>query len=296
MGDKVRTIKSLPKLPPRPPEAHKGDFGRVLMVGGSGGMIGAPALAALGALRGGAGLVVMALPEPIQLAAAALCPCATSAPLTCSKNGELAAEAVRQVVSAAEGSDVLAVGCGMGVAGGAGRVVRALLGQDRPVVLDADGLNNLARIDEWPTIVACPLVLTPHPGELARLTGRAIREVQADRVAAAVDAARAWSRPGKAPPVVALKGAATVVTDGKRVYVNRTGNPGMASGGSGDVLTGLLAALIGQGLEAFDAACLGVHLHGLAGDLAADKLGQVSLIATDLIDFLPAAFAQFRSA
>jgi len=281
------------ELAPRRRDAHKGDFGRVLVVGGSRGMIGAPALAANAALRGGAGLTTVALPELVQLTVAALCPCATSIPLSCNASGELGVRAVRQVLAAAGRCDVLAVGPGMGVSAGSAQVVRAVLEQSKPLVLDADGLNNLARIDGWTALRRCPLVLTPHPGEFATLTGRSVPEIQQDRTAAAVAAAREWAgREDEAELVVTLKGAGTVVTDGRRVYVNATGNPGMATGGSGDVLTGLVAALIGQGLGPFEAACLGVCVHGRAGDLAARKVGQVSLIASDLLEFLPEALAK----
>ncbi len=287
----------LSSLSQREPEAHKGDFGRVLVVGGSRGMIGAPALAANAALRGGAGLVTIAAPEPVQLAVATLCACATSIPLSCRPDGTLGPSAVQQVLEPAEGSDVLAVGPGMGVSPGAAGVVRAVLEQEMPVVLDADGLNNLQSIEPWPAVRRCPIVLTPHPGELSRLTGVSTDQIQLDREQAAIDASNEWLEPAQtdAPLVLVLKGAGTVVTDATSVYVNDTGNPGMATGGSGDVLTGLLAALIGQGLGLFDAACLGVHVHGLAGDLAAGRRGEASLIASDLIDFLPAAFQKLQS-
>ena len=287
----VERVSCLPELAPRAPDAHKGHFGRVLVVGGSRGMVGAPALAANAALRGGAGLVTVAAPEIVQLTVASLCPCATSLALKCGADGDLAAQAARQVLTAAGRCDVLAVGPGMGVSAGAGQLVGAVLDLKKPVVFDADGLNNLARIDRWPERRRCPAVLTPHPGELATLTGRSIRDIQADREAAGVAAAREWvGKTADVPLVVALKGAGTVVTDGRRVYLNQTGNPGMATGGAGDVLTGLLAALIGQGLGVFEAACLGAHLHGLAGDLAAEKFGQVAMIASDLLADLPEAF------
>ena len=293
-----KQVRSLPKLPPRKPDAHKGDFGRVLVVGGSRGMIGAPALAANAALRSGAGLVTVAAPEAVQLAVAGLCPCATSLPLSCRPDGAPAPTAVRQMLDLAEVCDVLAVGPGMARSQGAAMLVRAALEQPQPVILDADGLNNLAGIDRWPGIRRCPLVLTPHPGEFSRLTGKPVAEIQQDRVGAAIAAAKEWGEAGtsagESPLVVVLKGAGTVVTDGDRVYVNRTGNPGMATGGTGDVLTGVVAALIGQHLGPFEAACLGAHVHGLAGDLAARQLGKISLIATDLTDFLPQAFRRLR--
>ncbi|MGC9455060.1 MAG: NAD(P)H-hydrate dehydratase [Phycisphaerae bacterium] len=291
MTPQLRRVKTVPSLPPRPGGAHKGSFGRVLVVGGSRGMTGAPALAANAALRGGAGLVTFAAPSSVQLTVATMCPCATSIPLACDAEGNLERAAVAQAAKAAEAADVVAVGPGFAIAHPQRDTVQALLMQTRPVVLDADGLNNLAHISDWPACRACPLVLTPHPGEFARLTGRSVGEIQSDREAAAVEAALKWAGPNESdqPLVVLLKGAGTVVTDGERVYVNDTGNPGMATGGTGDVLTGLIAALIGQGLDAFDAACLGVRLHGRAGDLAAERLGEVSLTASDVLDFLPAA-------
>jgi len=272
-------------------------MGRVLVVGGSQTMLGAPALAALAALRGGAGLVTMALPESIQLHAASLCPCATSLPLSCGSDGALAAAAAAEVRRAAERADVLAVGPGMAAGTAQRMVVQAALEQSHPVVLDADGLNNLQAIDDWPAGRRCPLVLTPHPGEMARLLNRSIADIQNDRERIAVAAATEWldrRTIADVPLVLVLKGAGTVVTDGRRVYVNTTGNPGMATGGTGDVLTGLIAALIGQGLELFDAAVLGVYLHGAAGDAAAAAGSQASLIASDLIDQLPGAFSRLN--
>ncbi len=288
----IERIDTVVKLPARKRDAHKGEFGRVLVVGGSRGMVGAPALAANAALRGGAGLVTVAVPGTIQLAVAAVCPCATSVPLACNEADELTSEAARQMVAAAAACDVLAVGPGMAVGRRQQDLVQAALEQEKPLVLDADALNNLWRIADWGAIRRCPTVLTPHPGEFARMTGRDVKEIQADREGAAIAAVQEWTgRPAEnRPPLVcALKGAGTVVTDGKRMYVNDTGNAGMATGGSGDVLTGLAAAILGQALPAFEAACLAVRCHGLAGDLAAEKLGQVSLTAADLLDYLPAA-------
>jgi len=297
MGLDIQRIDKVPTLAPRRRSAHKGDMGRVLIVGGSQTMLGAPALAALAALRGGAGLVTMAVPRTIQPHVATLCPCATSLRLACDADGVLAAEAAAQVRKAAEVADVLAVGPGMGVGTPERMVVQAALEQSRPVVLDADGLNNLVALGDWPGRRRCPLVLTPHPGEMARLVSRSIADVQADREQIAAGAVREWGDRRTiedVPLVLVLKGAGTVVTDGRRLQVNTTGNPGMATGGSGDVLTGLIAALIGQGLSGFDAAALGVHLHGDAGDAAAAAGSEVSLIASDLIDHLGGAFGRLE--
>ncbi|MBS3822089.1 MAG: NAD(P)H-hydrate dehydratase, partial [Phycisphaerae bacterium] len=171
---------------------------------------------------------------------------------------------------------------------------RAALEQDKPLVLDADGLNNLANIDDWPAIRRCPLVLTPHPGEFARLTGRDISDIQSDRIAAADAAVEPWLEAPQtdAPLILVLKGAGTVVTDGTRMYVNDTGNPGMATGGAGDILTGVTAAMIMQGLDLMPAVAVAVRAHGLAGDLAARDLGEQALIASDLLDTIGDAFKE----
>jgi NAD(P)H-hydrate epimerase len=295
MAKNVERIKNIAQLSPRHRTSHKGDFGRVLIVGGSGGMIGAVGLACNAALRGGAGLVTFAAPRTVQPFVAVLCPCATSIPLVTDERGELQTEAVRQVMQAAGRADVLAAGPGMATGPVQQQIVRALLEQNQPLVLDADGLNNLLAIDGWAAIRRCPLILTPHPGEFSRLTGQSADAVQADREAAVLAAMETWltSAPQDAGALVCvLKGAGTVVCDGRRLYVNETGNPGMATGGSGDVLTGLTAALIGQHLQPFEAACLAVYCHGRAGDLAAEKLGAISLIASDLLDHLPQAMKE----
>jgi NAD(P)H-hydrate epimerase len=291
MDDELEPVTSVVTLRPRPRDAHKGDFGHVLVVGGSRGMIGAVALAANASLRAGAGLASFAAPAGVQPVIAGLCPCATSFALDADPDGTFAPSAAAQLRQIAEGVDVLAVGPGMAVGPAQRDLVRAALELGKPLVLDADGLNNLAHIDDWPALLAGPAILTPHPGEFSRLTNQPTAQVQADRVNLAAEAARRWRR-GDRPLVCVLKGAATVVTDGRRVYVNATGNPGMASGGTGDVLTGVTAGLLGQGLAPFDAACLAVWCHGRAGDLAAARVGEVSLIATDLLDELPSAMRE----
>jgi ADP-dependent NAD(P)H-hydrate dehydratase len=289
----MKRVKTLSKLPPRKTDAHKGDFGRVLVVGGSRGMVGAPALAGLAALRGGAGLVTLAVPDRIQQTVAGLCPCATSISLK-TNDDEWTPQAIRQIRQAAEQVDVLAVGPGLGIGPDKEQLLRSILELPKPVVLDADGLNNLARIDNWPALRRCEMILTPHPGEFARLTNSTTSDAQSNRESLAAEAITKWNQQSDAPPMVlVLKGAGTVVTDGDKIYVNATGNPGLATGGSGDVLTGLIAALTQQQLSFFDAACLGVYLHGLAGDLAANEKTQQGLIASDLIDFLPDAMKEF---
>jgi NAD(P)H-hydrate epimerase len=253
-------------------------------------MIGAPALAGESALRGGAGLVTLVLPEDIQLHVAALCPCATSVPLP-TRDDALTDDAIETFKAQIERNDFLAIGPGMDQGEDRQRFIRAGLQAGKPAVVDADGLNNLSEMDDWPSLRTGSLILTPHPGEFSRLTGKGIKEIQSDRVRLAAEYCRQWSCAAEdtGPLVLVLKGRETVVTDGQRAYVNGTGNPGLATGGSGDILTGLTAGLLGQGLEPFEAAQLAVYCHGLAGDLAAAKLGEVSLIAADLLDYLPDA-------
>ncbi|MBI4582327.1 MAG: NAD(P)H-hydrate dehydratase [Planctomycetes bacterium] len=306
-----RRIRDRPRLPLRERNAHKGSFGRVLIIGGSVGMAGAPSLAGMAALRSGAGLVTIAVPEPILPTVAAACPCATTIPLPATRAGRIdpagATRSLRQRGligrGAAGGSppDVLVVGPGVGTGGGSLYAARfwALVDAFRirssvPTVIDADAINlaGVLRPRGWDRRAHPRTVFTPHPGELARLLSTSTRQIQADRQAMAVATARRLNQDTDpaARAVLVLKGAGTIVTDGESVYVNRTGNPGMATGGSGDVLSGVIAGLIGQGLTCLDAAILGVYIHGLAGDRAAVRVGEVSLIATDLIDALPQVF------
>jgi ADP-dependent NAD(P)H-hydrate dehydratase len=281
----MHTIDTLPPVPPRAPDANKGSCGRIAVVAGSRGMSGAAALCGVAALRGGAGLVKLSIPECIWPIVAASNPCYLTAPLPEDVQGRINAKAVPQLLEALRGQTVTVLGPGMGQSPELPDVLAAVLHADTtPLVLDADGLNTLAKHLDLLKTNKRPLVVTPHPGEFARLTGASITEIQSRRRESAVRFAE------QLQGVVVLKGHRTVVTDGDRVYVNTTGNPGMATGGTGDVLAGLIGALIGQGLEPFTAAQLGVYLHGLAGDLARDALGEPSLIASDLLDYLPPAF------
>jgi NAD(P)H-hydrate epimerase len=281
-------ITALPKIPPRPEDSHKGTFGKVLVVAGSRGMTGAAILCGTAALRSGAGLVQVATPADVQAVVAAGNPCYTTACLPIDVQGHLNEDAVSVILELARGANVLAVGPGLGQAKKMGEIMEYLLLQATlPIVLDADGINALAKL---PADVLrrreVPIVLTPHPGEFGRLTRKSSKEVQENREALAVPFAAEHN------VVLVLKGHGTLVTDGKRLYRNNTGNPGMAKGGSGDLLTGMIAALIAQGLSPFDAAQLGVWAHGLAGDLAAKIHGEISLLATDILDQLAKAFLQ----
>lgn len=283
----MRVVTEVPRLARRRPDVHKGDIGRILIVGGCSGMAGAPCLAANAAFRAGAGLVRMAVPETILNTCSILAPLATGTPLPASGVGSLVGTrfVLERLLNLAEDNDVLVVGPGLGREPATAALIRELVaGSTKPVVLDADGLRALGPNPHIAPEVADRLVLTPHPGEFAALTGSDTRTVQSDRKAAAAEFVRTTGT------VLALKGHQTVVCDRNRLYVNTTGNPGMATGGSGDVLAGVIAALLGQKLAPYDAAVLGVCVHGLAGDIAAKKKGEVSLIATDIVDHLPDAF------
>jgi len=282
----MQVIESIPKLKPRAVDAHKGDFGKVCIIAGSTGMSGAAALAGRSALRAGAGLVRVATPKSVLPIVASIEPSFTTIPLPEDSLGRISAKAINPILEAVNENDVAAFGPGVGISGALRSVLEALLEQDNlRLVIDADGLNNLASIKDWPDALKANLILTPHPGEMKRLWSGLFREsLPSDRQQQAVQLAQ------QTKTVVALKGAGTVVTDGEKIYINKTGNPGMATAGSGDVLTGVITALAGQGLSDFDATVLGVYIHGLAGDIAAERVGQVSLMTTDIVDALPEAF------
>jgi NAD(P)H-hydrate epimerase len=295
----LETVHQLPKLKPRPADSNKGMFGRVLVVAGSRGMAGAAVLCGSAALRGGAGLVTLAVPEEILPQVAVANPCYLTASLPQDQDGRLSDLAEMPLRNLLQNNSVVAMGPGLGRSSAISALVSSVIAKgNRPLVLDADGLNAMGNQAPLPTLPprvgegwgggrSEPLILTPHPGEFARILGCEVTAVQADRQGLAVQFAAEHG------VVMVLKGHGTIVTDGRRVYQNRTGNPGMATGGTGDVLTGLIAALLGQGLEPFSAAQLGVFLHGLAGDLARDELGEASLIASDLLHFLPRALRNY---
>lgn len=279
----MNRVTEVPRPPQRPADAHKGTAGLVLAVAGSRGMAGAAALVGNAALRGGAGLVRIATPDAALDTVAALAPCCTTAPLpddgTC-----LAREAARVVLRWAAGQNAVAMGPGLGQTEGVTAVVHQVLARaGAPIILDADGLNVLgAHAYAALKGAGAPVAVTPHPGEAARLLGMNAGDVQADREGAAAALAAL-------APVAVLKGAGTIVCDGRRMYVNTTGNPGMATGGAGDVLTGLMAALAASGMDLFDAAVLAVWAHGRAGDLAAARRGILGLTALDVLDCVPEA-------
>ena len=286
------TQSALPSLPHRAPESHKGHYGRLLMIGGSRGMAGAISLAGMAALRSGAGLVTLAVPEAIQTTVASFEPSI----MTCALGGRdadsLGTDAADTLLAMAQRSNVVALGPGLGQAAETVRLVHRVIHRiEQPMILDADGLNALASHPELLHRSAGPRVLTPHGGEFERLAGVACDVSASER---AEQAAQLCRHDRKGRTVVVIKGHHTILCDGTRFAVNQTGNPGMATGGTGDCLTGVIAALVGQGLDTWNAARLGVHLHGLAGDMAAAAMGEDSLIASDLVRFLPDALKEHR--
>jgi NAD(P)H-hydrate epimerase len=281
----MERIKQIPRLPRRAVDAHKGDVGRLLVVGGclgKQGMLGAPALVANAALRSGIGLVQIATEAPAMGYVGMLAPCATTRAMAAGVD-DLAAMAVDF------GADVVAIGPGLGVTVSGQEIVELLNRFSGGIVVDADGLNALAALGRWQARWPHNVVITPHPGEMQRLvTGWGLDVEVKEREKCAVALAKATG------VTVVLKGHGTVVTNPEHVYVNQTGNSGMATAGAGDVLTGVIAALMGQKMPAFAAAVLGVHVHGLAGDAAAEQLGRISLIATDIIEYLSDAFSDLE--
>lgn len=285
----------IPQLAVREENSHKGDYGRALLIGGSRGMSGAISLAGMSSLRAGAGLVTLAVPNGIEAIVAMHEPSYMVFGLSEDKKGRIGVRAKQALSSFLEAATAIGIGPGIGQSSALQDFVVDLYSQfSKPMVIDADALNSLAcalktvapKILETP---AGPRVLTPHPGEFERLTN-APTPPENNLTERAEAAATLAAKDASGQTVVVLKGHQTIVSDGKQFAINTTGNPGMATGGCGDVLTGIITALLCQKMPAFDAARLGVFLHGLAGDLAAQTLGQVSLIASDLIDFLPQAF------
>jgi NAD(P)H-hydrate epimerase len=266
------------RLPKRKPDTHKGDYGRVLVVAGSRGMAGAAVLTGEAAYRSGAGLVYYCCPTTLADILSIKQTCGVVWPFE-------TRSAAQQILDYAQKCDVAVIGPGLTTDPAIAAAVREVVGAlEIPFVLDADGLNAFESFPELLGRGQAPRVITPHPGEAARLLKSLPSDVQADRTGVVKELAERFLS------VALLKGHRTLVADGKQVYVNKTGNPGMATGGSGDVLSGVIGGLIAQKLSPFDAACLGAHVHGKAGDIAARALGQLSMIATDILNALPEAF------
>ena len=280
-------------LPKRPPEANKGTFGRVLVVAGSINYIGAAYLACNGAMRVGAGLVTLATANSLQPILASKLTEVTYLPLPESYPGIISSEASRLIHHELGQYNVLLLGCGLGQSPSALKFIKSMLlnlrGALPALVLDADALNNMAKIPKWWQQLPKDVILTPHPGEMARLAGVSVDEVQSDRLAMAEKVALNWRK------IVVLKGAYTVIaTPEGQSRISPVANPGLASAGTGDVLSGAIAGLLAQGLSPFDAAALGVYLHGKAGEMIKARVGDTGMIATDLLPTLPLVIKQLK--
>ena len=264
-------------LPDRQPDSHKGDYGKILLLCGSRGYTGAAALAAMGALRSGAGLVYLGVPESIYAIEAVKLTEAIVFPLP-EENGTLCSDALARIYEMLPNMDAVLIGPGLGYNPQTRLVTEAVLKSFHgPVVVDADGINVLKGHIDILRERHAPTILTPHSGEFARIGGKETP----DRLSGAMDFAQKYGC------ILLLKGHRTVITDGDRHYINTTGNPGMATGGSGDVLAGILVSLLGQGIPALEAAACAAYLHGAAGDLCAEKLGQYGMLPSDMVEVLP---------
>ena len=264
-------------LPDRKADSHKGDYGRILLLCGSKGYTGAAALAAMGALRTGAGLVYLAVPESIYQIEAVKLTEPIILPLP-DEDGKMAIESISEICRLMGRMDAVLIGPGIGQSESVTQIVKTVLEKfTGPVVVDADGINALTQHKDILRGRSAPTILTPHPGEFKRLTGN----IGTDRMESARNLANELG------VIVVLKGHKTVITDGNQCYLNNTGNPGMSIGGSGDVLAGMITALIGVGLEPVEASACGVWLHGAAGDLCAQELGQYAMLPSDMLNALP---------
>ena len=269
--------KVLSILPDRKVDAHKGDFGKILLLCGSRGFTGAAALAAMGALRSGAGLVYLGVPESIYAIEAVKLNEAIVFPLP-DADGKLSVDALPQILKMLPDMDAVLFGPGWGKSEGNFLMAKQILETfEKPVVVDADGINVIAKHMDIVRERKAPTILTPHAGEFARMGGNNAM----DRQTAAVEFAARYGC------ILLLKGHATVITDGQQTYINPTGNAGMAVGGSGDVLAGMIVSLLGQGIAPLTAAACGAWLHGAAGDICAEEIGQYGMLPTDMVEVLP---------
>ena len=281
-----------PLIASRPAAANKGNFGHVLVIGGSIGKAGAAAMAGMSVLRVGAGLSTVATPKSVLATVAGFHPEVMTEPLQETRDGTIAPSALACITKLAQGKTVLALGPGISRNAETSNLVRELVKKRTiPVVLDADGLNTFEGRAKELDGKTVPLVLTPHPGEMARLSGLTVAAIQRDRI----NVARTFAQEHKL--ILVLKGHRPLVANANgEVWVNTTGNPGMATGGTGDILTGMVAGFVSQNPQSiFEAVIAAVHLHGLAGDVARESMGEHSLVATDLVKALPEAFRRVRA-
>ena len=271
----------------RDPFSNKGDYGRALLICGSKRMQGAAVLSAAGALRSGAGIVCTAFPDKAYPAIASKLTESLLLPLDSDEDGFFAQSCIDAALEEMKKADAVLIGCGMGITAGTKRLLKEVIKECRvPLVIDADGINILSKSINIIKSARCPVVLTPHPGEMARLTGFTVDEIQSDRI----NTARRFS--DEYGVTVVLKGAGTVVCspEDEKIYVNTTGNPGMAKGGSGDLLAGIITSFLSQGMSCKTASVCGTFLHGMAGDIASEKLSQTASLPSDCANFLSEAF------
>ncbi len=283
--DLARSLK-----PPRPKDSHKGTYGYLCVIAGSLGLTGAAILTCEAALRAGVGMVTLGIPRSLNLAAEARLTETMTRPLPETSSQSLSLKAFDEIAEMVDGMNCVAVGPGLSTNPETQELVRKLASEiDIPMVIDADGLNSLAGHIDILSARKAPTIVSPHPGEMSRLTGLSITEIQKKRERIAAFCAADWG------VVVVLKGAPSLVaTSDGELFINTTGNPGMSTAGSGDVLTGILAALLCQGMESLDAAVLGTYLHGLAGDAAAERFTELAMVAGDMVHCLPRAWRKLE--
>ena len=300
----MQEIKKQPVINKRNPNSHKGNYGRVFIVAGSPGMTGAAYMCGKSALRSGAGLVTVGIPESLNPVMEVKLTCVMTLPLPETPSGTIAGAAKIKIQNFSEQCDVIVIGPGLSQHPETRALVIDLIKEVKiPIVLDADGLNAIQGELSLLKNINQDIILTPHPGELARLMNRTSSDIQCNRRDVAEEFITTVKQHNinetcdkEKDIVLVLKGNKTVVINHSNIYINNTGNPGMASGGSGDVLSGIIGALIAQGFTPFSASQLAVYIHGRAGDLAAKQKGETSMIATDIIDYLSNVFIELTTA
>jgi len=277
-------------LKKRSKDSHKGDFGHVFILAGSRGLTGAAALCSNAALRSGAGLVTLGIPVSLNLVMSRKLTEVMTFSLAETKEITLSLKAEKEILKKVKASDVVVLGPGLSQYPETQKLInRLILKIDKPMVLDADALNAISKNTRVLKKIKSKYAVTPHPGEMSRLINKSVEYVKNNRLIVAKKFSRDYNT------VVVLKGAGTVVAEqGGKCYINTTGNPGMATAGSGDVLTGIIAGFLSQGLKVFDASVMGVYVHGIAGDFAAKDKGEIGLIAGDILENIPYAIKQMQ--
>ncbi|MGN1131788.1 MAG: NAD(P)H-hydrate dehydratase, partial [Ruminococcus sp.] len=272
-------------IKPRPYNAHKGSMGALLSICGSYGMAGAQIMSARSALRSGLGMLRLLTVDSVYQVVASVVHEAVFLPQKANEKGTFSRDSIPAITKNMKNSDAVLIGCGLGVNSDTQEIVDYLvLNCSVPLLIDADGINCLAKHIHLLKEKVCDIVLTPHPGEMSRLTGLPVKQITNSPQSVAEDFSREYG------VVTVLKGADTVMTDGKNTFISRAGNPGMATGGSGDVLAGVIGSLLAQGYSPIEAAACGVFVHGTAGDLAREDLGETSMLPSDVIDYLHKVF------